>query len=163
LPKKKGRWLNYLLVSLGFIATAKMINYFYPEDFKKATTNMITRFPFELTSTAWGSIARTPLPLSLREPVYKTYAHVFGVHLEEIERPLSEYPSLAEFFARHLKKGVRVWEGKGVGSPVDGTVYCHGPITDHSIEQVGACLLFVLLMIVVVIVLCSDCCSDCVV
>jgi len=51
-------------------------------------------------------------------------------------KPLQEYPSLAEFFARPLKSGVRVWTDGAFGSPVDGTVYCHGPITDHSIEQV---------------------------
>jgi len=68
--------------------------------------------------------------------VYKTYSYIFGVNLEEVGKPLKEYNSLGEFFARSLTSGVRVWKQGDFGSPVDGTVYYYGPVSDNSIEQI---------------------------
>lgn len=60
-----------------------------------------------------------------------TYAKVFNINKEEMDKPLNEYDSLHELFIRTLKKGVRpisVGE-KVVVSPVDAVIEQIGVIT----------------------------------
>lgn len=43
----------------------------------------------------------------LRKAIYGFYAQIFHCNLAEAELPLEQYPTLAAFFARRLKPGVR--------------------------------------------------------
>ncbi|RYY31661.1 phosphatidylserine decarboxylase, partial [archaeon] len=62
-------------------------------------------------------------PVSARPLVYGAWAWMFKVKLEEVPRPLSEYPSLTAFFTRQLRDGVRnVDRSATLVSPVDGAV-----------------------------------------
>eukprot|EP01134_Creolimax_fragrantissima_P007342 CFRG7342T1 len=99
---------------------------------------VITKFPTRCLSRAWGFTFSQPMPIWLREPVYKLYANLFGCNLEEMEADdLKEFESLQQFFGRALKPGVRVIDEKAaLVSPVDGTVLHFGPVTDGRMEQV---------------------------
>ena len=48
-----------------------------------------------------------PIPTILRPTVYNLYAAIFDANVSEAEKPLEEYRSIGEFFARRLKPGVR--------------------------------------------------------
>ncbi|EFA85751.1 phosphatidylserine decarboxylase [Heterostelium album PN500] len=82
-------------------------------------------------------MANIEVPVSLRPTVYGTYASLFGVKVDEAEKPLIEYPSLAAFFCRRLKKDARkIDDAAPLVSPVDGKVIYYGPVTGDSLEQV---------------------------
>lgn len=74
-----------------------------------ATTVVLAKIPFRLTSYVWGYLANVNLPHFLRSPIYSTYASLFGCNLDEMARPIDEYPSLGAFFARSLRSGAREW------------------------------------------------------
>lgn len=81
----------------------------------------LTRFISYLT----GVVASCPLPRPSRRPIYELYARLFGADLTEVEYSLSEYRSLADFFIRRLRSGVRPFSGE-IGSPVDALLYDAG-------------------------------------
>lgn len=85
----------------------------------------------------WG--ARRKLPRSLRAPIYQAFANAVGAELSEVERELSDYGSLGEFFARGLKPGARVLpENEEVwAAPCDCLVAEAGPLRGRSIEAKG--------------------------
>jgi hypothetical protein len=49
----------------------------------------------------------------MRKYVYGAYASAFGCNLDEMEKKMDDYPSLAAFFARHLKDGARPIDPRG--------------------------------------------------
>jgi phosphatidylserine decarboxylase len=69
---------------------------------------------------------------------YEAWAFVYRANLEEIEKPLNEYPSLQDFFTRQLKDGSRpiCTQVQGMASPCDGKVVIFGEITSDQVEQV---------------------------
>src|SRR5690349_4666893 len=83
----------------------------------------------------WG--ARRRLPKPLRAPVYRAFAERFGANLDEVERPLAEYPRFNDFFTRKLTEGARRIERAEdvVVSPCDGTVAEFGRIADGKLIQ----------------------------
>lgn len=78
------------------------------------------------------------LPEFLRTPIYKLYSNTFGVNLSEaLNEDLKSYPSLADFFARNLKEGVRQIDYDScLVSPCDGTVLHFGTVDSEQVEQV---------------------------
>jgi phosphatidylserine decarboxylase len=78
------------------------------------------------------------LPEFLRPLVYGLYSNTFGVKLSEaLHEDLRSYPSLADFFARPLKNGIRkIDNNSSLVSPCDGTVLHFGTIHTGEIEQV---------------------------
>lgn len=83
--------------------------------------------PLRPLSRAWGWISDRPVPMSLRHWVYNKYSRMYSVNLDEVENELICYSSLAEFFSRRLKEGVR---------PID---------LSHCIVSSLSCLLFYLI------------------
>lgn len=83
------------------------------------------------------------LPEFLRPVVYGLYTNTFGVNLSEaLHEDLRCYPSLADFFARPLKNGIRkIDQNSDLVSPCDGTVLHFGTIHTGEIEQVKGILL----------------------
>lgn len=64
--------------------------------------------PLRIFSRMWGWITNRQLPLSVRPWLYNYYASTFGCNLQEAaHEDLTAYRSLAEFFCRPLKDGVR--------------------------------------------------------
>ncbi|CAG9859362.1 unnamed protein product [Phyllotreta striolata] len=94
--------------------------------------------PLRTVSRCWGYIADIKLPEVLRPPVYKLYSTVFDVDLSEAAADdLRTYPSLADFFARSLKEGVRkIDAASSIVAPCDGTVLHFGTVDTEQVEQV---------------------------
>ncbi|CAH0552621.1 unnamed protein product [Brassicogethes aeneus] len=96
------------------------------------------KLPLRTLSRCWGWIADTQLPVFLRSPVYTLYSNTFGVNISEaLNEDLTSYPSLADFFVRALKDGVRTIDKEScMVSPCDGTVLHFGLIPNDKVEQV---------------------------
>ncbi|KAL3278267.1 hypothetical protein HHI36_013602 [Cryptolaemus montrouzieri] len=94
--------------------------------------------PLRTVSRCWGWIADIKLPETLRPFVYGMYINMFQVNLSEaLNEDLKSYSSLADFFARPIKDGVRkIDENSCLVSPCDGTVLHLGPVHTEEIEQV---------------------------
>lgn len=93
--------------------------------------------PHRLVSRAFGTMASVPLPPLIRSLVYNGWAIAFDANLDEADRPLEEYRTLREFFARQLKPGLRNVEDAGRGgvvSPVDGRVLSLGSTITNARE-----------------------------
>ena len=96
----------------------------------------ILRFlPKKHLSYLFGCLARISLPRFLAEPLICWYSKRYGVRLEEAEHSPGEYSSLADFFVRDLKSGLRPI-GEGIVSPVDGRIVQTGLVTDGELLQV---------------------------
>ncbi|XP_025829030.1 phosphatidylserine decarboxylase proenzyme, mitochondrial isoform X2 [Agrilus planipennis] len=94
--------------------------------------------PLRAVSRWWGWLADKHIPESLRPLVYNLYIKTFGVDLSEAaNQDLGSYRSLADFFSRPLKEGVReINQECPLVSPCDGTVLHFGPIETGHVEQV---------------------------
>eukprot|EP01111_Echinosteliopsis_oligospora_P004675 TRINITY_DN1771_c0_g1_i1.p1 TRINITY_DN1771_c0_g1~~TRINITY_DN1771_c0_g1_i1.p1 ORF type:complete len:512 (+),score=159.95 TRINITY_DN1771_c0_g1_i1:64-1599(+) len=140
--KKRGatRKIIYAMTGAGIIyVTTAAIGFMMaqPESGKITFPGAILlQLPFRFTSNMWGHISHVELPVWLRSPIYGAYASAFGANLDEMAKPLEEYKSLAEFFARPLKPEARTWAKDGLASPVDGKVFYMGCIDNHTMEQV---------------------------
>jgi phosphatidylserine decarboxylase len=93
----------------------------------------------ELGSRKWisrlaGRIARSPASRLF----IPRFARVYGIAIEEAEKPIGEYATLNEFFTRRLKPGARpVDEAPGVlVSPVDARITGMGPVQDGTIFNI---------------------------
>lgn len=80
--------------------------------------------PKRTMSRAFGQLTRAPLPVSAHRAAIRAFASRYGVDLSEAEKPLGDYKTFGEFFARRLKPGSRpIAPGDEVPvSPVDGAV-----------------------------------------
>lgn len=97
----------------------------------------LERLPQALLSRAVGRIAEIPVPQPLRRHLYGGFARMVGIDLEEVERPLSDFPTFDAFFVRRLRAGARQWpEDEGVlACPVDGVIGACGRIEDGTAIQ----------------------------
>jgi phosphatidylserine decarboxylase len=92
-----------------------------------------------LRSKFIGSIAEKEIPVSMRAPIYRTYANMTGVNLDEIRYPLDSFRTIQDFFSRPLKKGAREVKSTdplALVSPADSQVMALGDIESDRIEQV---------------------------
>ncbi|WP_338552299.1 archaetidylserine decarboxylase [Paenibacillus sp. KS-LC4] len=66
------------------------------------------------------------------------FAAMYGIKVEEAEKPLNEYATLNEFFTRRLKPGMRSIDDSAdsLVSPVDALITGIGPIEDGTIVNV---------------------------
>jgi phosphatidylserine decarboxylase len=126
-------WSSQLIRPLpltGVLAAGTLITYRHyhahePHPFLK---RLFISIPFRISSRVWGFFARIELPLSMRAPIYRLYSHAFGCKLNEMELKLTEYPSMAAFFARKLKPTARTIGTTALTSPVDGKVLSVGRV-----------------------------------
>lgn len=90
-----------------------------------------------VTLSNWfGKVNSIPLPVIIREPLYKLYAKQTGANLSEVKMPLRSFRNLQEFFSRELKDGLRPIAPTPIVSPVDGKIVVLGPVTSNYVEQV---------------------------
>ena len=82
-----------------------------------------------------GALANLTVPRSLRKPVYRGFARVFGAALDEVELPLTDYASINAFFTRRLKPGSRPVARGVIVSPVDAAVGAYGPVEHDVLVQ----------------------------
>lgn len=84
-----------------------------------------------------GGVARTRFPRAAQRLFLRWYVRKYGVDLEECVGGIQDYDSLAAFFTRALKPGVRPTDlaPSAVVSPVDGRVYTSGVVVGGRIPQ----------------------------
>ena len=75
--------------------------------------------PKNLLSALFGRFAGLRLPKPLSQTIIHWFAKRYGVCVEDSAQPLESFNSLADFFVRDLRPGVRRVES-GFVSPVDG-------------------------------------------
>lgn len=99
-----------------------MLKYFY-------------RFLIDLTNNIYiSSVVRSYTTSKLSRKLIPSFIKVFKINESEIEKNISEYNSLHEFFVRTLKKDARQIneDSTSVVSPVDGYVEDMGIITEEK-------------------------------
>jgi phosphatidylserine decarboxylase len=80
--------------------------------------------PKSALSSLVGMATRAPVPAPVHRAAMKAFAKAYKVDMEEAEHSFDRYSTLAEFFTRGLKPGMRPVDAgeKVVVSPVDGRV-----------------------------------------
>jgi phosphatidylserine decarboxylase len=96
---------------------------------------LLSVLPKHGMSRVAGGLANLTVPRPLRKPVYRGFARIFGASLDEVELPLTDYPSINAFFTRKLKAGLRPIAAAALVSPVDATVGAYGPVVDDVLVQ----------------------------
>lgn len=84
-----------------------------------------------------SGIAAIRWPSALRAPVCRVFSKLVGANVQEAARPLEEYQSLGEFFARELRPDARPISGdaQDISSPCDGVVSACGRIDAGTLVQ----------------------------
>ncbi len=93
------------------------------------------RLLIELTNGRWSSAILKRFARSrVSRVIVPSFARVYHLHQEEMEKKLHEFPTLHDLFIRQLKKGVRTIDHQenSVVSPVDAVMEDVGPITETS-------------------------------
>lgn len=93
--------------------------------------------PKNHTARAIGRGARVRLPRAAHRLLLRWFVWQYGVNLSESVGEIDDFESLAHFFVRPLKEGMRpVDPSPGIlVSPVDGKAHTFGPIVDGMFEQ----------------------------
>lgn len=90
--------------------------------------------PKNFASLVFGKLAQIKYPFGLNYFFIKSFSNFYKINLEEAEKDLNQYETLAEFFTRNLKVGSRVIE-TGIVSPVDGRIEEQGVINNSILIQ----------------------------
>lgn len=69
-----------------------------------------------------GIIVHSRLPFQIHTIIRNWFIRFFNVDISESQLPLAKYPTLGDFFIRHLKPGARSIHSDELISPVDGTL-----------------------------------------
>jgi len=96
------------------------------------------QLPLAITSMLWGVITSLHLPANLNYISIVLYANVTGCNVEEaLERDLSKYETLSQFFTRRLRAGARpISTSSALVSPSDGKLTYSGPVEGEYLQQV---------------------------
>lgn len=96
---------------------------------------LLNLLPKNLLSRFIGFLAN----LSISKAFVPWFAKRYKINLDEAEKDISDYPTLNQFFTRHLKAGVRpihkLDNPSNVVSPVDGKIAQMGDIVNGSMIQ----------------------------
>ena len=94
--------------------------------------------PRNLISRIAGRLAAIRWPGPLRARFWSTFGRIVGVNFDEIRDPLSSFPSLQDFFVRHLKEDARPIDDSpgALVSPCDGAWGQCGLIENDQLLQV---------------------------
>ncbi|MUT65870.1 archaetidylserine decarboxylase [Paenibacillus sp. NEAU-GSW1] len=93
----------------------------------------------ELSSRKWISALTGRFAQSTASRIFiKKFANMYGIKIEEAEKPLHEYRTLNEFFTRRLKPGARTIDSgsDSLASPVDALVTGAGPVDAGTILNI---------------------------
>lgn len=88
----------------------------------------------KLISKTTGRFAKS----SISKIMIPKFAKLYGISINDAEKPLEQYASLNDFFTRRLKSGVRpiAQEESIVVSPVDAVITGIGPIHDGQLLNI---------------------------
>jgi phosphatidylserine decarboxylase len=98
---------------------------------------LLSLVPKHGTARAMGGAARTRLPAALHRALLRWYVKTYEVDLTECVGGIDDYPTLADFFLRPLKPGVRTIDPDpdALVSPVDGRVHTVGVVQEGTFSQ----------------------------
>ncbi|MBN92873.1 MAG: phosphatidylserine decarboxylase [Deltaproteobacteria bacterium] len=101
--------------------------------------NLLSVLPRRRLSRWMGGLVRLRLPGWIRRGIIRWYVGHYGVNLSECDGDVDDFPTLASFFTRALKPGVRqvAEETEAIVSPVDGVVSSVGHVVDGGFSQAG--------------------------
>jgi phosphatidylserine decarboxylase len=93
---------------------------------------LLKRLPNALISRAFGRLSDIAFPSPVQSGINHAYARLVGADLTEAEHPPSQYQTLASFFTRRLRHGLRPLDPDHASllSPVDGRISQLGPLDD---------------------------------
>ncbi len=97
--------------------------------------DLLRIIPKNYLSFGLGWLSSIDLPNPFRKMLVRWFADRYHINVSEASRPLASYRSIADFFTRDLRAGVRPIAGDLV-CPVDGTLRNEGPILEGVIEQI---------------------------
>lgn len=107
-----------------------------PADITHPGTLFALRIAFGRTRSRFmGTLMESTIPVFMRVPLFKMFAYMYGVNLEEVRFPLESYKNFQEFFSRSLKEGARPIQSKDprvLVSPCDGEVLTLGELTEQK-------------------------------
>jgi len=83
-------------------------------------------------SRLMGILGEITVPVTMREPLYKSYSWYYGANLDELRYPIDSYRNVQEFFNRNLKDDVRPIAETPLVSPCDAKIMCMGDITEAN-------------------------------
>ena len=91
-------------------------------------------FKKKIFSTLYGQLQ--DIPFSKRK--IAKFVKEYDINMEDYARPIHEYSSFNDFFARELKEGARpiVSEGNRLASPADGRVLAYQYIKKNKVLQI---------------------------
>ncbi|MEE2787851.1 MAG: archaetidylserine decarboxylase [Myxococcota bacterium] len=94
--------------------------------------------PKSVWSRCIGAAAHFRLPKFMTQPSIRIFARAYDIDVSEADRPLNEYRTVGEFFARRLRQGARPVDRRpGLAvAPADGVVLNSGRISDGRLVQV---------------------------
>ncbi len=101
--------------------------------------SLLSILPRGRVSRLMGAFTRLSLPRFAHRLLLRWYVAHYGVNLEECQGGIDDYSSLARFFVRALKPGVRPIDSApdAIVSPVDGAVYAVGRVSQGRLPQAG--------------------------
>ena len=117
-----------------------MIRYCIPRQGEHMATmdriydQIIPQLPKKWLSHCVGKMAHTKVPETINRKIIKTFVDMYKINLKEVEKPLSEYKTLGDFFSRGLKVGARPINGDVV-HPCDGVLIQSGEIHNDVLIQ----------------------------
>lgn len=99
--------------------------------------SLLSLVPKHTAARVMGAGARSRLPAAAHRALLRWYVNTYGVNLDECVGGIDDYPSLAEFFLRPLKPGVRPVDPRPdvMVSPVDAKAHKFGTIRQGQFPQ----------------------------
>jgi phosphatidylserine decarboxylase len=91
--------------------------------------------PKNLLSYWVGKLMYLRFPQPLQSWLIKGFAGLYKINLEEAEQVVANYPSLGDFFVRHLKPGARPIGGSAYVHPADSKMTARGVVIGNKAIQ----------------------------
>lgn len=96
---------------------------------------LLNLLPKNHLSCILGRLAQLRLPGPLRKLSLRIFAHAAHLDLKDAEKSLYDYAAISDLFTRKLRSGARPI-GRGIVSPVDGTLRSSGVIANGRLPQI---------------------------
>jgi len=105
---------------------------------EKMLISALKVLPKNHISMLFGKFASIKFPKPINHILIKKFADFYNINLRELEKPITSYETLNDFFTRKLRKNARTFnnDDKTVISPADGMISQFGKIQDGKLLQV---------------------------